>query len=71
MQGAGRSSGARALCCKGLDPQAWLIDPAGRKHLQFGLFSVPISGPQLVHQSLWCVLFCLWESAYKRSLAAY
>ena len=29
------------------------------------------SGAQLVHQRLWCVLFCLWESAFKRSLAAY
>ena len=28
------------------------------------------SGPQLVHQRLWYV-FYLWESAYKRSLAAY
>ena len=26
---------------------------------------------QLVHQKLWYVLSCLWESAYKRSLAAY
>ena len=39
--------------------------------LQFGLFSVPTSGPQLVYQRPWYVLFCLWKSAYKRSLAAY
>ena len=39
--------------------------------LQFGLFSVPTSGPQLVYQRPWYVLFCLWNSAYKRSLAAY
>ena len=37
----------------------------------YGLFSVLTSGLQLVHQRLWCVLSCLWESAYKRSLAAY
>ena len=35
------------------------------------LFSVPTSGPQLVYQRPWYVLFCLWKSAYKRSLAAY
>ena len=27
--------------------------------------------PQLVYQRPWYVLFCLWKSAYKRSLAAY
>ena len=36
--------------------------------LQFEVFS---SGPRLVHQRLWYVLSSLWESAYKRSLAAY
>ena len=40
---AGRSSGSRALCCKGLDPHAWRIDPAWRMHLQFGIFSVSTS----------------------------
>ena len=35
------------------------------------IFSVPISGPQLVYQRPWYVLFCLWKSAFKRSLAAY
>ena len=43
----------------GLDPAAWQIDPAGQKHLQFGLFSIPTIGPQLVHQRLWYVLSCL------------
>ena len=38
------------------------IDPSQWTQLQFGLFSVPTSGPQLI---------CLWKSAYKRSLAAY
>ena len=47
------------------------IDPSQWTQLQFGLFSVPTSGPQLVYQRLWYVLFCLWKSAYKRSLVAY
>ena len=48
------------------------IDPSQWTQLQFGLFSVPTSGPQLVYQRpQWYVLFCLWKSAYKRSLAAY
>ena len=68
MLGVGRSSGGRSLSCKGLDPPAWRIDPVWRMHLQFGLFCVPTSGTQLVHQRLWYVL---WESAYKRSFAAY
>ena len=44
------------------------IDPSQWTQLQFGLFSVPTRGPQLVYQT---GLFCLWKSAYKRSLAAY
>ena len=47
------------------------IDPSQWTQLQFGLFSVPTSDPQLVYQRPWYVLFCLWKSAYKRSLAAY
>ena len=47
------------------------INPSQWTQLQFGLFSVPTSGPQLVYQRPWYVLFCLWKSAYKRSLAAY
>ena len=47
------------------------IDPSQWTQLQFGLFPVPTSGPQLVYQRPWYVLFCLWKSAYKRSLAAY
>ena len=47
------------------------IDPSQWTQLQFGLFSVPTSGPQLVYQRLWFVLLCLWTSAYNRSLAAY
>ena len=37
------------------------IDPSQSTQLQFGLFSVPTSGPQLVYQRPWYVLFCLWE----------
>ena len=47
------------------------IDPSQWTQLQFGLFSVPTSGPQLVYQRPWYVLFCLWKSAYKISIAAY
>ena len=47
------------------------IDLSQWTQLQFGLFSVPTSGPQLVYQRPWYVLFCLWKSAYKRSFAAY
>ena len=35
------------------------------------IFSVPTSGPHLVYPRPWYVLFCLWKSAYKISLAAY
>ena len=69
--GAGRSSSGRSPCSKGLDPPAYRIDPAWRIHLQYGLFSVTTGGPQLVHQRLWYVLACLWESAYKTAFAAY
>ena len=65
---AGRSSGSRALTNEDLDHS---IDPAQRMYLQFGLFSIPTSGPQLVQQRLWYVLCCLWESAYERSLCDY
>ena len=50
--GAGCSSGGTALSCKDLDSPTWRIDPAWRKHLEFELFSVPTSGPHLVHQIL-------------------
>ena len=65
--GTGRSSGGRALSCKGLKPPAWWIDPAWQMHLLSGLFSVPTSGLQLGHQRL----SCLWDSAYKRLLPTY
>ena len=34
------------------------------------LFLVPASALQLVNIILWCVLSCLWDDAYKRTLAA-
>ena len=34
------------------------------------LFLVPASVPRLVYQRLWYVLSCLWDDAYKRTLAA-
>ena len=33
------------------------------------LFLVPASAPPLVYQRLWYVLSCLWDGAYKRTLA--
>ena len=34
------------------------------------LFLVPASAPRLVYQRPWYVLSCLWDGAYKRTLAA-
>ena len=34
------------------------------------LFLVPASAPRLVQQRPWYVLSCLWDGAYKRTLAA-
>ena len=61
-KGAGCSSGSRALSCKGLDPPAWWFDPAWRMHLQFVLFSVPTSGPQLIHQRLVCAVLSVGKA---------
>ena len=36
----------------------------------FELFLVPASAPRLVYQRPWYVLSCLWDDAYKRTLAA-
>ena len=35
-----------------------------------GLFLVPANAPPLVAQRPWYVLSCLWNVAYKRTLAA-
>ena len=47
--GAGRTSGGRAPTSEGFNHP---IDPAQQMHLQFGLFFIPTSGPQVVHQRL-------------------
>ena len=43
------------------------IDPSCGEPIE--LFLVPASAPQLVYQRLWYVLSCLWDGAYKRTLA--
>ena len=58
LLGVGHSSDGRVLCWKGLDPPAWRIIPVLWMPLQFGLFSILMTGPQLVHQGLWCYPVC-------------
>ena len=65
---AGHSSNSRVSACEVVGRQ---INPSQWTQLQFGLFSITTSGPQQVNQRLWYVLFCLWDSAYKRPLVAY
>ena len=43
------------------------IDPSWDGPIE--LFLVPASAPRPVHQRLWYVLSCLWDGAYKRTLA--
>ena len=43
------------------------IDPSWGGLIE--LFLVPASAPRLVKQRLWYVLSCLWDGAYKRTLA--
>ena len=43
------------------------IDPSWGGPIE--LFFVPASGPRLVLQRLWYVQSCLWDGAYKRTLA--
>ena len=43
------------------------IDPSWGGPIE--IFLVPASGPRLVKQRLWYVLSCLWDGAYKRTLA--
>ena len=47
---AGRSSDSGAPTSESFD---YPINPAQQMHLQFGLFSIPGSGPKLVLQRLW------------------
>ena len=44
------------------------IDPSWGEPID--LFLVPASALQLVQQRPWYVLSCLWDGAYKRTLAA-
>ena len=43
------------------------IDPSLGEPIE--LFLVPASAPRLVQQRPWYVLSCLWDGAYKRTLA--
>ena len=43
------------------------IDPSWGGPIE--LFLVPASAPRLVSQRQWYVLSCLWDGAYKRTLA--
>ena len=43
------------------------IDPSWGGPIE--LFLVPSSDPRLVYQRPWYVLSCLWDGAYKRTLA--
>ena len=61
MRGAGRSSEVeRSLMVR------WVVGSIDRSWgTPIELFLVP----RLVQQRLWCVLSCLWDGAYKRTLA--
>ena len=43
------------------------IDPSWGEPIE--LFLVPASAPRLVYQMPWYVPSCLWDGAYKRTLA--
>ena len=71
--GQGRSSGGRALSCKALDPPAWRIDPAWRKHF----FNLAYMACYICHNNIsllhftWCNLkFVIWNFIQKCSTAA-
>ena len=44
------------------------IDPSWGGPIE--LFLIPASAPRLVYLRPWYVLSCLWDDAYKRTLAA-
>ena len=44
------------------------INPSWWNH--WAIFLVPASTPRLVQQMPWYVLYCMWDDAYKRILAA-
>ena len=64
MREARCSSGVRAFAHGAMDRR---IDPSWGGSIE--LFLVPASAPRLVQQRPWYVLSCLWDSAYKRTLA--
>ena len=43
------------------------IDPSWGGPIE--LFLIPASAPRLVSQRSWYVLSCLWDGAYKRTIA--
>ena len=63
-KGAGRSSEVERLL---MDAMGCRIDPSWGGPIE--LFLVPASAPRLVEQRPWYVLSCLWDDAYKRTLA--
>ena len=62
--GAGRSSEVRAFAHGAVGRR---IDPSWGGPIE--LFLVPASVPRLVQQRPWYVVSCLWDGAYKRTLA--
>ena len=70
--GAVRSSGGRALCCKGMNRPDGGSILYGRNICSLGYFPFQL----VVHNSsiqgcVWLVQSCLWESVYTKSLATY
>ena len=64
-RGAGRSSEVeRSLMVR------WIVRSILHGADLIELFLVPASAPRLVQQRPWYVLPCLWDGAYKRTLAA-
>ena len=43
------------------------IDPSWGEPIE--IFFVPASAPRLVYQKPWYIISCLWDGAYKRTLA--
>ena len=65
LRGARCSSVVRAFAHGAMGRR---IDPSWGEPIE--LFLVPASAPRLVKQRAWNVLSCLWDDAYKRTLAA-
>ena len=65
LEGARCSSLVRAFAHGAMGRR---IDPSPGGLIE--LFLVPASAPRLVSQGPWCVLYYLWDDAYKRTLTA-